>query len=658
MGYIDYEAGETPEERRMRLLAEMGSPYLGNRPEADLSASTIDSGGMFGFAPQGFTPQPSGISGLGASPYLDPGQVAGGRNPPWMDPGQTPGGSGRAYMDPGQTPGGSGQAYTDPPPRLGNLFSKPQEPPAPEQDGILYNGTRSQPGRGVLAQATPDAAIPSGPIASPDGVNVMGANGQDRSNAPRSPDAPQTVPNPFGQTTGLPTMAGGLGAGPAGQYGRAPPRIAAVPTPSAASGDEEGDTAPAKPASSPTQPGGLATPQAAAVADGLSRKPGSPAAMTWLQDNADMFIAIGAGLLSGRNIGDGIIQGLKLANDQKATTAKQKLEAEKNIAENLKKAGHAALLQKAFPGMSAEMALSQSEDADLVKRAQQQVYPDAKDPAWQRTTLPDGTPILENKDTGDRKLDVQGAQAERPLTDPAERAKWGIQPDDKKAYTIKGNEAPKVIGGSGQTINVNTGQDKLVDIAADRFKGVLADADQARGVLNATAAMREQLNAPGGVITGAAAGDRLALQKVGALFGVADPSAITNTEALAAAAGPLVLATVKGLGTGSGISNADRDFAERMAGGNINLDETSLRRMIDIQEKAATAKLSQSQKVVEELVRTNPNLVNLVPVLSAPVPAPRPPAASQSAPPAPGAPGGPAAPKKRVRVDANFNPIP
>jgi phage tail protein X len=288
--------------------------------------------------------------------------------------------------------------------------------------------------------------------------------------------------------------------------------------------------------------------------------------------------------------------------------------------------------------MSSEQAIANSADADLVKRAQQMVYPDAKDPAWQRTTLPDGTPILENKETGDRKLDVQGDQAERPLTDPAERAKWGIQPDDKKAYTIKGNEAPKVIGGSGQTINVNTGQDKLVEIAADQFKGHLAAVDQARQTLQATASMRDQLNAPGGVITGAAAGDRLALQKVGSLLGVADPSAITNTESLRAAAGPLVLATVKGLGAGTGISNADRDFAAAMAGGNIELNESSIRRMIDIQEQAAREKMTRSQGVINQLIQTNPNLANMAPLLTAPLPEARPPAASQSAPPAQPAP--------------------
>jgi hypothetical protein len=167
--------------------------------------------------------------------------------------------------------------------------------------------------------------------------------------------------------------------------------------------------------------------------------------------------------------------------------------------------------------------------------------------------------------------------------------------------------------------------------------------------------MRDQLNAPGGIISGAGAGDRLALQKVGALLGVANTDQITNTESFKAAAGPLVLATVKGLGSGSGITNSDRDFAEAMAGGRVNLDESSIRRMIDIQEKAARSKLETSQRVVNDLIQTNPNLAQMAPLFNQSAPPPQPPAASQSAPPAAPAPA-PAAPaQRRIRVDAQGN---
>jgi hypothetical protein len=348
-------------------------------------------------------------------------------------------------------------------PRLGNYFSKPGEPPAPEHDGILYNGTRSPAGRDVLAKETPTAAIPAGPIASPDDINVQGANNQDRTNAPRSADAPKTA-----APAGLPTMAGALGTGPAGAFAATPPRVGA-------SGAE-----------TPAAPAVLSQPQAAAAADGLSRKPGSPAAMTWLQDNADLFIALGAGLLSGTNIGEGIIQGLHLANEQKSTSAKQKLLDEKNQAENLKRASHAAALMKAFPGQfTAETALAQSEDGDLVKRAQQILYPDPTSPDWVREKDANGTDVLRNTKTGDMKAAPKAETPDlpaRPLT-PQEKAQWNIPADDTRPYAVTPGKAPVLIGGQSPfqspaqaaqtaeaTARVSAGTDQATKLAANRLQ--------------------------------------------------------------------------------------------------------------------------------------------------------------------------------------------
>jgi hypothetical protein len=145
--FIDYETDETPEQRRLRLLSEMGSPFLGRQSEAGLG--TIDSGGAFGAMPQGFNPQPDTTSSLLGAPWMDPGQTPRTADAHWRGPG--------AWTDPGERPGGSGRDYADPPPRLGNLFSQPGEPAAPELNGVLFNGTRSEAGRGVLAQETPAA---------------------------------------------------------------------------------------------------------------------------------------------------------------------------------------------------------------------------------------------------------------------------------------------------------------------------------------------------------------------------------------------------------------------------------------------------------------------------------------------------------------------
>jgi hypothetical protein len=587
MGYFSDYSDMTPEERRMQLLAEMGSPYLNPSPGADLGITPVGPAGMM---PQG------GLMAVGGNENRPELSMLGSA---YMDPGQRPGGSGTPWVDPGQTSGGSGRDYTDPPPRLGNFFRKPGEPQAPEQDGILFNGTRSPAGRDVLASETPTAAIPAGPIASPADINVQGASNQDRSNAPRSPDTPKTS---------LPSFAGGLGSGPAGGYasGRVGSQVAASPTPAPTAG-AAGTTATAGLSSAaPASQSPLPQPQAAAIADGLSRKPGSPAAMNWLSENADLLIGLGAGLLSGRNIGEGIIAGLKMANDSKTTSAKQRLLDEKNQAENLKKAASAALLQKAF-GMPSEMAVASADNADLVKRAGAIIYPDPESPDWTPVTLQDGTRILENKRTGDRKADPGFTQQEkpaRPLT-PEEKAQWNIPADDSRPYAIQPGKAPTLIGGqqpfetpqqaaqkAESTARVSAGTDQATKLAANRLQAQtnLSLARQTEQLLNAiepgaitgaTAQLRDKfglnIDANGGKVQALQASlERLAndQHKVGTgavsdadlrSFQKQVPSLFGTKEGNA-----LIMDTIKGVAE---YNDKATELAAQWRGGKISLDQ-------------------------------------------------------------------------------------
>ena len=59
-----------------------------------------------------------------------------------------------------------------------------------------------------------------------------------------------------------------------------------------------------------------------------------------------------------------------------------------------------------------------------------------------------------------------------PLTDPAERAKWGIPPTDTRPYAVKPGEVPKVVGGDGVTVNNDLG-------GADKFEEAFAKGDAA-----------------------------------------------------------------------------------------------------------------------------------------------------------------------------------
>lgn len=110
---------------------------------------------------------------------------------------------------------------------------------------------------------------------------------------------------------------------------------------------------------------------------------------------------------------------------------------------------------------------------------------------------------------------------------------------------------------------------------ADSAVSQLQVADTARNLLDS------------GVITGTGANFRTALHRALATAGVVNPEKVANTEAFVSTMGRQTLDLVKQLGAGSGISNADRDYAEKVAGGNIEMSEQGIRRLLDINDRAA-----------------------------------------------------------------------
>lgn len=129
-------------------------------------------------------------------------------------------------------------------------------------------------------------------------------------------------------------------------------------------------------------------------------------------------------------------------------------------------------------------------------------------------------------------------------------------------------------------------------------------ANAARDDINSIHMSREQLDANKGVFSGTLADKKLVLGKVYAMLG-GDNSKVANTESYGAAIGQRVASMVKAFGSGTAISDGDRRFAEKMAGGNITLDESSMRRILDIGERAARGKIDLHNKFVDSVVGAN-----------------------------------------------------
>ena len=131
-----------------------------------------------------------------------------------------------------------------------------------------------------------------------------------------------------------------------------------------------------------------------------------------------------------------------------------------------------------------------------------------------------------------------------------------------------------------------------------------------------------------GVITGTGANFRLGFARALATAGLTSNDDVANTEAFVSTMGSVTLDLVKQLGAGSGISNADRDYAERVAGGSIIVTEKGIRRLMDINKRAATGMITRYNRQIEPIIndpQTHPTIRSQlqvgIPTQAAPAPA-------------------------------------
>jgi hypothetical protein len=181
---------------------------------------------------------------------------------------------------------------------------------------------------------------------------------------------------------------------------------------------------------------------------------------------------------------------------------------------------------------------------------------------------------------------------------------------------------------------------------SDRILANQVVAQDAAAILETNQIGRDLLKS--GAITGTGAnflvGFNNALKQAGVDFGYAD--AASNSQAYVAAMGANVGRIIKQFGAGTGLSDADREYAAQIAGGKIGLTEASLRKILDINDKVANRIIDLHNKNVSG-IKTNIPLTVQRPISIAPQPA----AASQI--PTNVAPASPASNITQQRQDAN-----
>jgi|GEM_PF-1867984 len=217
---------------------------------------------------------------------------------------------------------------------------------------------------------------------------------------------------------------------------------------------------------------------------------------------------------------------------------------------------------------------------------------------------------------------------------------------------------------AGTSISLNTGTEKKYGEefgknVATQDSEMLSAARVAPKLAQSAVDIMAALNSPG-LISGAGADIRLSLAKALDLAGNTPDAGIANTEALISSMGQSTLNSIKssGLGSGQGFTDKDLVFLQTAAGGKINMSLENIRRLADLQYRAAQQSVSawdSRRKTLPAGILTDTGLGNETYALPPPVPSGG--AAPATAPAAAARPAIPATNAKgwKIATDAKGN---
>lgn len=185
----------------------------------------------------------------------------------------------------------------------------------------------------------------------------------------------------------------------------------------------------------------------------------------------------------------------------------------------------------------------------------------------------------------------------------------GTYPDVPLPADVEAQRARIARSGAAQTKVILPAQEAAFEgeLGKGQAKSVIdsrATAQDAVSIIDTVETGRGLLKS--GMITGAGADFMVnlnqALKTAGVDFGYADASA--NSQAYAANMAQNVGKIIKQFGAGTGLSDADRQYAEKMAAGKITLDAKALNKILDINERGARNVITRHNKDVEG-IKTN-----------------------------------------------------
>ena len=182
----------------------------------------------------------------------------------------------------------------------------------------------------------------------------------------------------------------------------------------------------------------------------------------------------------------------------------------------------------------------------------------------------------------------------RPYEKPF--APSGYKPTTKEeAFALKEAGATKIdLGGSG-----------LKELNKMMAKDIVTTRKDAQGAISGLANLYEAKQlVESGIITGTGAEwitslGNLLVSRLG-FDNLKTP--IQNTQAFAATMGTQVGQIIKQFGSGTGLSDADREYAEKVVGGKITMTEGAIKKLMSINEKAFKNVIKNYNKSADQIM--------------------------------------------------------
>lgn len=176
---------------------------------------------------------------------------------------------------------------------------------------------------------------------------------------------------------------------------------------------------------------------------------------------------------------------------------------------------------------------------------------------------------------------------------------------------------PNKLPGIGVTSPAQQGAEQK--LLSDQASDLVQSRDAVRQAAIGHASIQEakkQLDS--GLFSGAGAEAKLGFFKAAKTAGLVPPDAdekIANTESFISTMGQQVLGNMKGL---TPASNTDRDFVEKMVAGKVTLDENTMRRILEVQQRQIENRVNDYNKRAESMGQKMPSLYDMQINLSEP----------------------------------------